>query len=97
MLFVVGSGLSSLPPRLLRFAGDALAPFVPPLRTLMRCVDVMHFSAVDIWEAKKASLAAGDTMLTESVREEADLLSVLRTQTPDHTLARTLMTCCSIQ
>lgn len=78
MIPFVGSGLSSLPPRLLRVAADTIAPLVPPLRTLLTCVDVMHYSAVDIWEAKKASLASGDTMLTESVREEADLLSVLR-------------------
>ena len=78
MIPFVGSGLSSLPPRLLRFAADTVAPFIPPLRTLLTCVDVMHFSALDIWEAKKASLATGDTLLTESVREEADLLSVLR-------------------
>ncbi|VDC01049.1 unnamed protein product [Peniophora sp. CBMAI 1063] len=73
----VASGLSSLPPTLLRTAGAGLATILPALKSLMRGVDTIFLHARRIWEAKKAAFASGDAVLKESVTQGGDLLSVL--------------------
>ena len=77
----VASGLSSLPPSLLRAAGNGFSIVVPALRSLMNGVDTIFLHAQRIWEAKKAAFASGDAVLKESVTQGGDLLSVLRTFT----------------
>ncbi|KZV66370.1 cytochrome P450 [Peniophora sp. CONT] len=73
----VASGLSSLPPSLLRAAGTGLSLVFPALQSLMSGVDTIFMHARRIWEAKKAAFASGDAVLKESVMQGGDLLSVL--------------------
>ncbi|VDC01051.1 unnamed protein product [Peniophora sp. CBMAI 1063] len=77
IVIIVASGLSRLPPSLLRLVGGALACVLPPLKSLMSGVDTLYSTARGIWEAKKAALAAGDAVLKESVAQGGDLLGVL--------------------
>ncbi|KZV72317.1 cytochrome P450 [Peniophora sp. CONT] len=77
MALFVATGLSSLPPRILRLAGDGTSFFIPTLHRFMAIVDTLYATTRDIWESKKAEFAGGDAVLHEAVEEKADLLSVL--------------------
>ena len=67
------SGAAGLPPRLLRVAGDAVSPILPPLRRLMRIVDLMNNVMRTVCDERKASLkdAPADT-------EQANIIGLLR-------------------
>ncbi|KZV67343.1 cytochrome P450 [Peniophora sp. CONT] len=66
------SGAASLPPRLLRVAGDAVSLVLPPLRRLMRIVDLMNNEIRRVCEERQAVLknASADD-------EQNDILGVL--------------------
>ncbi|VDB83779.1 unnamed protein product [Peniophora sp. CBMAI 1063] len=77
IIATVASGLSCLPPPVLKTAGCTLAYLLPSLRKLMFCVDTLYDTARRIWEAKKEAYAAGDVLLGEAVKDKGDLLGVL--------------------
>ncbi|KAI0631285.1 cytochrome P450 [Trametes polyzona] len=49
----------------------------PALRRVLRIVDTMHTRSVEIFEAKKRALLAGDEALKQQVGEGRDLMSIL--------------------
>lgn len=50
------------------------------LRKLANIVDQIHNMSKDVFESKKAALAAGDAAVTEQVGEGKDIMSILRKQ-----------------
>jgi hypothetical protein len=63
------------PPRFRRFLVDIL-PF-KNVRRLRDCVDVMHNTSVQIFEAKKRAVSEGDEGVTDQIGRRKDIMSVL--------------------
>ncbi|VDC04672.1 unnamed protein product [Peniophora sp. CBMAI 1063] len=66
------TGATKLPHRLIRLLGKTLGLVCPPVRKLMRAVDVLHGQARVMWEKRKADFAAG-----EDPDENCELLSTI--------------------
>jgi hypothetical protein len=63
------------PPRFRRFLVDLL-PF-ENVRRLRDCVDVMHNTSLEIFEAKKRALKEGDQGIAEQIGGGKDIMSIL--------------------